>query len=70
VAAYCRLYGAFMADPKPATGTALTRIADGLALTPVGLARLRLRVEPDDETPTADEPAFIREYRKAKEANR
>jgi phage terminase small subunit len=63
VAAYCRLYGVFMADPRPATATALARIADGLGLTPAGLARLRLRVEPETATDTDAEPAFLASYR-------
>jgi phage terminase small subunit len=65
IAAYCRLYDIFMADPKPATATALARLADGLGLTPSGLARLRLRVEPDDVA-TDEEPEFISRYRAAK----
>lgn len=66
VAAYCRLYDVFMTDPKPATATALARVADGLGLTPAGLARLRLRVEPDDELAVMEEPEFIRRYRATK----
>jgi phage terminase small subunit len=65
VAAYCRLYGVFMAEPRPATATALARLADGLGLTPAGLARLRLRVEPDEQVEPAAEPEFIRAYREA-----
>lgn len=68
IAAYCRLYDIFMGAPKPATATALARLADGLGLTPSGLARLRLRVEPDDESAGDEEPEFIRNYRKAKGA--
>ena len=66
VAAYCRLYGVFMVDPRPATATALARLADGLGLTPAGLVRLRLRVEPDGEADNGDEPAFLAEYRVAR----
>jgi len=62
VAVYVRLCSTFMADPKPATATAVARMADGLGLTPSGLARLRLRVESEPE-PTDDEPAFLAAYR-------
>jgi len=65
IAAYCRLYDIFMTDPKPATATALARLADGLGLTPSGLARLRLRVEPDEALASDEEPEFIRNYRAA-----
>jgi hypothetical protein len=67
VAAYCRLYGVFMVNPRPATATALARLADGLGLTPSGLARLRLRVEPDAVADNGDEPAFLAEYRATRE---
>jgi len=66
VAAYVRLHDRYMTDPKPAAAGVLVRFADGLGLTPTGLARLRLRVEPDAE-PTDEEPAFLAEYRAARE---
>lgn len=68
VAAFCRLSDRYMTDPKPAAAGVMVRFADGLGLTPTGLARLRLRVEPEAE-PDADEPAFLAEYRASREVD-